>query len=167
MLCPCNFVSYVLNRKHLLLLRSCTRCLLPTLYIIRCFKAVFLFLASLPCQKRHVKCPDLLALYAHPDVSLAVCQVGMMMETCMQMDAAQPQTQSVRRVLLSSEALCLSVGHFLELSFGAHDLKLQGRSMHGAFVRYFGTGKPTMHSAFQAEACMVPSSTILSQMKKP
>ena len=55
------------------------------------------------------------------------------------------QMQAVRRVLLSSEALCLSLGHFLELSFGAPYLKLHGRSLHGGFVRYFGTGVFWLH----------------------
>ena len=48
--------------------------------------------------------------------------------------------QAVRRVLLSSEALCLSLGQFLELSFGTPHLRVNGRSLHGGFVRYFGTG---------------------------
>lgn len=48
--------------------------------------------------------------------------------------------QAVRRVLLSSEALCLSLGQFLELSFGTPHLRVHGRSLHGGFVRYFGTG---------------------------
>ena len=55
-----------------------------------------------------------------------------------QVDAAQ--MQAVRRVLLSSDALCLSLGHFLELSFGAPHLRVQGRSLHGSLVRYLGTG---------------------------
>lgn len=55
-----------------------------------------------------------------------------------QVDAAQ--MHAVRRVLLSPDALCLSLGHFLELSFGAPHLRIQGRSLHGSFVRYFGTG---------------------------
>ena len=57
-----------------------------------------------------------------------MCQVG------------AAQMQAVRRVLLSPDALCLSLGHFLELSFDAPHLKIQGRSLHGSFVRYFGTG---------------------------
>ena len=55
-----------------------------------------------------------------------------------QVDAEE--MQAVRRVALSPEALCLSLGHFLELSFGAAHLRVHGRSLHSGFVRYFGTG---------------------------
>ena len=51
--------------------------------------------------------------------------------------------QAVRRVPLSPDALCLSLGQFLELAFGAHDLKIHGKSLHGGFVRYLGMGEPS------------------------
>lgn len=51
------------------------------------------------------------------------------------------------RVPVSSEALCLSFGHFLELSFGAHQLKVDDKDLHGDFVRYLGMGElqPMLH----------------------
>lgn len=58
------------------------------------------------------------------------------------MQVSPAEMQAVRRVPLSSDALCLSFGHFLELSFGAHQLKIDDRSLHGDFVRYLGMGMP-------------------------
>ncbi|KAL3149135.1 hypothetical protein ABBQ32_001972 [Trebouxia sp. C0010 RCD-2024] len=70
------------------------------------------------------------------------------------------EMQAVRRVLLSPEALCLSLGHFLELSFGAPHLRVHGRSLHGGFVRYFGTGTSILcfqYEAISPNTVMVPS----------
>ncbi len=71
--------------------------------------------------------------------------------------------QAVRRVPLSPDALCLSLGHFLELSFGAPHLRVHGRSLHGGFVRYFGTGKHLLTWTLTAACCM--SHACISQQK--
>ncbi|DBB09234.1 TPA: hypothetical protein ACH3X3_007818 [Trebouxia sp. C0006] len=76
----------------------------------------------------------------------------------LQVDAAH--MQAVRRVLLSPDALCLSLGHFLELSFGAPHLRIQGRSLHGSFVRYFGTGSTILcfhHEEICPNTVLVPA----------
>ncbi|DBA97431.1 hypothetical protein WJX77_010396 [Trebouxia sp. C0004] len=76
----------------------------------------------------------------------------------LQVEAAQ--MQEVRRVLLSPDALCLSLGHFLELSFGAPRLRIQGRSLHGSFVRYFGTGNTILcfhHEEICPNTVLVPA----------
>ncbi|KAK9819645.1 hypothetical protein WJX72_000689 [[Myrmecia] bisecta] len=52
----------------------------------------------------------------------------------------QGPAPTARRIALSPEASCLSIGHFLELSFGAHHLAVEGRAVHAGFVRYFGLG---------------------------
>ncbi|KAA6428100.1 MAG: hypothetical protein FRX49_02761, partial [Trebouxia sp. A1-2] len=76
----------------------------------------------------------------------------------LQVNAAQ--LQAVRRVLLSPDALCLSLGHFLELSFGAPHLRIQGRSLHSSFVRYFGTGSTILcfhHEDICPNTVLVPA----------
>ena len=45
-----------------------------------------------------------------------------------------------RRIPVSAEASCLSLGHFLELSLAPCHLSLHGTQLHGSCARYFGTG---------------------------
>ena len=68
------------------------------------------------------------------------------------MQVSPAEMQAVRRVPLSSEALCLSFGHFLELSFGAHQLKIDDKSLHGDFVRYLGMGMSKSASCWTLSA---------------
>ncbi len=47
---------------------------------------------------------------------------------------------AARRVPLSSDAAAMSLGHFLEVSFGARHLAVGPRSLHAGYARYFGCG---------------------------
>lgn len=58
---------------------------------------------------------------------------------CTQMGSRPLAT--VGRIPLSSEASCLSLAHFFELTFGAHHLQLHGRPLHTGFVRYLALGQ--------------------------
>ncbi|GMH44770.1 hypothetical protein BSKO_12722 [Bryopsis sp. KO-2023] len=48
---------------------------------------------------------------------------------------------SIRRILLSPDAKCLSLGQFLDLSCNTPYLEVFGRQLHLEFVRYFGYGR--------------------------
>lgn len=48
---------------------------------------------------------------------------------------------SVRRILLSEDTKCMSLGQFLDLSCNTQHLEVLGRQLHLEFVRYFGYGR--------------------------
>ena len=75
--------------------------------------------------------------------------------TCVMSQVSAAEMQAVRRVPLSPDALCLSFGHFLELSFGAHQLKIDDRSLHEDFVRYLGMGMIASASLHSTPRCML------------
>ena len=57
--------------------------------------------------------------------------------------AAQASSEllgAARRVPLSRDAAAMSLGHFLEVSFGAHHLSVGSRPLHAGYARYFGRG---------------------------
>ena len=41
---------------------------------------------------------------------------------------------------LSRDAAAMSLGHFLEVSFGARHLSVGSRPLHAGYARYFGQG---------------------------
>jgi hypothetical protein len=43
-------------------------------------------------------------------------------------------------VPLSRDAAAMSLGHFLEVSFGARHLSVGSRPLHAGYARYFGQG---------------------------
>lgn len=47
---------------------------------------------------------------------------------------------AARRVPLSRDAAAMSLGHFLEVSFGARHLSVGSRPLHAGYARYFGQG---------------------------
>lgn len=47
---------------------------------------------------------------------------------------------AARRVPLSQDAAAMSLGHFLEVSFGARHLSIGPRPLHAGYARYFGRG---------------------------
>jgi hypothetical protein len=47
---------------------------------------------------------------------------------------------AARRVPLSHDAAAMSLGHFLEVSFGARHLSVGPRPLHAGYARYFGCG---------------------------
>ncbi len=47
---------------------------------------------------------------------------------------------AARRVPLSRDAAAMSLGHFLEVSFGARHLSVGPRELHAGYARYFGRG---------------------------
>lgn len=47
---------------------------------------------------------------------------------------------AARRVPLSRDAAAMSLGHFLEVSFGARHLSVGPRPLHAGYARYFGRG---------------------------
>lgn len=47
---------------------------------------------------------------------------------------------AARRVPLSCDAAAMSLGHFLEVSFGARHLSVGPRPLHAGYARYFGRG---------------------------
>ena len=57
-----------------------------------------------------------------------------------QLSEAQAHAAASRRIPVSAEASCLSLGHFLELSLAPCHLSLHGTQLHGSCARFFGTG---------------------------
>ncbi len=55
-------------------------------------------------------------------------------------------------------AHCRGAAHFLELSFGMHDLAVRGQPMHAGWVRYFGVGR--MVACFHTEP-IAPNAIVL------
>ncbi len=56
------------------------------------------------------------------------------------MQASVELLGAARRVPLSRDAAAMSLGHFLEVSFGARHLSVGSRPLHAGYARYFGQG---------------------------
>ncbi len=56
------------------------------------------------------------------------------------MQASLELLGAARRVPLSRDAAAMSLGHFLEVSFGARHLSVGSRPLHAGYARYFGQG---------------------------